>query len=68
MSDGKFDRVLDDAVPAHDLADQQRPARPDPAEEAQEVEQPEDVLEADPADVADQRRVAPVLDETEPWP
>jgi hypothetical protein len=27
-----------------------------------------DVLEADPADVADQHRDAPVLDEGEPWP
>lgn len=27
-----------------------------------------DVLEADPADVADQHRDAPILDEAEPWP
>lgn len=56
----------------HDVADQQRPARIELPDDEQDPEWDLDgvgeVLEADPADVADQRRDAPVLDETEPWP
>ena len=65
-----FGDVLDTA-PADDVAEQQRPASPDPADDeaADEVmEGVGDTLDADPADIADQRRDAPVLDETEPWP
>jgi hypothetical protein len=67
-----LDGVLDDAAPANDVADQQRPARPEPVDDERDEEQDlggvGEVLDADPADVADQRRDAPVLDETEPWP
>ncbi|WP_239153907.1 hypothetical protein [Amycolatopsis sp. FDAARGOS 1241] len=59
--------VLDDA-PAHDVADQQRPARPEPGEDELPLTGVGNLLEADPADVADQRRDAPVLEEGEPWP
>lgn len=62
-----LDGVLDDATPTHDVVDQQRPARPDPDDE-QDLDRVGEVLEADPADVTDQRRDAPVRDETEPWP
>lgn len=55
-----------------DVADQQRPARAEPTDDEGDHEPNLDgvaeVLEADPADVVDQRRDAPVLDETEPWP
>ncbi|QRP50974.1 hypothetical protein I6J71_25470 [Amycolatopsis sp. FDAARGOS 1241] len=59
--------MLDDA-PAHDVADQQRPARPEPGEDELPLTGVGNLLEADPADVADQRRDAPVLEEGEPWP
>jgi hypothetical protein len=58
-------------APAHDLADQRRPARPEPADVEQALRALhgiEDLLEADPADVANQHRDAPVLEEGEPWP
>jgi hypothetical protein len=75
MSDHKLNRtvgdaldgVFDDATPTPDVVDQQRPARPEPEDE-QDLDRVGEVLEADPADVTDQRRTAPVLDETEPWP
>lgn len=63
-----LDGVLDDATPANDVADQQRLARPQPTDDEPDLDGVEDVPDADPADVADQRRDAPVLDETEPWP
>lgn len=74
-SNDAFDAVLD-AASATDVADQQRPARPEPTDDdqnhhgalAEAVDGVGDVLEADPADIADQRRDAPVLDATEPWP
>ena len=65
-----FGDVLDNAPP-DDVAEQQRPAYPDPAADEVDDDVMEgvgDVLDADPADIADQRRDAPVLDETEPWP
>lgn len=56
----------------HDVADQQRPAHAEPTDgenhPERDLDDVGDVLEADPADVADQRRDAPVLDPTEPWP
>ncbi|MBB5157294.1 hypothetical protein [Saccharopolyspora phatthalungensis] len=55
----------------HDVAGQRRPARPEPTDDQdpqQDLDGVGEVLEADPADIADQRRDAPVLDETEPWP
>ena len=64
--------MLDVAAPAHDLADQRRLARPEPAEDQQALQALqalhgiEDVLEADPADVANQHRDAPVPDASEP--
>jgi hypothetical protein len=72
--DDVIDDVLDDAAPVGDVAEQQRPAHPAPADDdhdevlEQILDGVGDVLDADPADVADQRRDAPVLDETEPWP
>ncbi|SFW85185.1 hypothetical protein [Amycolatopsis australiensis] len=59
--------MLDEFKPANDVADQQRPARPgrDDVLEPDIAEAPAD---ADPADVADQRREAPVLGDDEPWP
>lgn len=68
MPDHMLDGALEDATPTNDVADQQRPAHPEPARDEQENDGVGDVLEADPADLADQRRDAPVLDETEPWP
>lgn len=75
-ADGALDDDVLDVVPADDVAEQQRPARPEPtADEHDHDEVLEqilngvgDVLEADPADITDQRRDAPVLDDTEPWP
>ena len=52
-------------APAPDRADHQRPGRPFDAVEV--LHGAGDVLEADPADVADQRRDAPLVDEGEPW-
>lgn len=52
--------------PWNDVADQLRPARPDVElldEEDPYEDDPAEVTEADPADVADQRRVAPLLDD-----
>ncbi|XVS62352.1 hypothetical protein ACQPYE_29350 [Actinosynnema sp. CA-299493] len=58
--------------PSNDVADQLRPAEPEPDtgildEEAavgrEEVPEPSEVSEADPADVADQRRAVPLPDE-----
>ncbi|GAB3377851.1 MULTISPECIES: hypothetical protein [Amycolatopsis] len=59
--------------PWNDVADQLRPARPDLEDEpgADPVTEPIDVVEADPADVADQRRVVPLPDEPaddQSWP
>jgi hypothetical protein len=73
--DGALDGVLDDAS-VGDVSEQQRPAHPEPTDDdhdhdevlEQILDGVGDVLDADPADVADQRRDAPVLDETEPWP
>ncbi|GLY66624.1 hypothetical protein [Amycolatopsis taiwanensis] len=59
--------MLDDA-PAHDVADQQRPAGPEPAEEKPFFVGVGDLLDVDPADVADQRCDTPVLDEGDPRP
>ncbi|MFI5614080.1 hypothetical protein [Amycolatopsis sp. NPDC051903] len=59
---------MPDEAPAHDVADQQRPARPEPADDEQALRGIGDLLDADPADVADQHRDAPVLDDAEPWP
>ncbi|WP_345033618.1 hypothetical protein [Kutzneria kofuensis] len=59
--------------PWNDVADQLRPARPDLDEPDLDVagEEPSDdpssTPEADPADVADQRRVVPLPDD-QPWP
>ncbi|WP_166462880.1 hypothetical protein [Amycolatopsis acidicola] len=53
---------------AHDVADQQRQARPEPGDAEPALAGTGSLLDADPADVADQRRDAPVLDEGEPWP
>jgi hypothetical protein len=68
--DDTFDGGIDDAAPVGDVADQQRPARPEPTDDEHDevLDGVGDVLEADPADIADQRRDAPVFDETEPWP
>ncbi|HVV20723.1 MAG TPA: hypothetical protein VHF06_14915 [Pseudonocardiaceae bacterium] len=67
-----IDRMLDHGAPANDVADQLRPARHEPTDDEQTREQAlsaaGQVLEADPSDVADQLRDAPVIDETEPWP
>ncbi|WP_436499705.1 hypothetical protein [Actinokineospora sp. HUAS TT18] len=60
--------MADDTVPAHDRADQQRPARPEPVPDEQAFHGITDVLEADLADVIDQRRDAPILDDSQPWP
>lgn len=65
------DTVTDMDKPWNDVADQLRPARPDPAflededlEDGDEaVSRPADAIEADPADVADQRRVVPLPDD-----
>ncbi|MFI5615673.1 hypothetical protein [Amycolatopsis sp. NPDC051903] len=59
--------MLEDA-PAHDAADQQRPARPEPLDDEQALPGIPDTIAADLADVADQHRNAPVLEEDEPWP
>ncbi|QRP44740.1 hypothetical protein [Amycolatopsis sp. FDAARGOS 1241] len=59
--------MLDEA-PTHDVADQQRPARPEPFDDEQVPRGIGDSLDADPADVADQHRDAPVIDDGEPWP
>lgn len=70
--DDMFEGALDDAAPDGDVADQQRPAHPEHTDDEPDHDEALDgvgeVLEADPADMADQRRDAPVLDETEPWP
>lgn len=74
--DGALDNGVLDAVPADDVAEQQRPARPEPTADEHDHDEVleqildgvRDVLEADPADITDQRRDAPVLDDTEPWP
>jgi hypothetical protein len=68
-----FDETFDKA-PTHDVAAQQQPAYPDhdddPASGPGTVvdDGAADVLEADPADVSDQHRPAPVLADDEPWP
>ena len=59
--------------PWNDVADQLRPARPDLDDEAdaEPTSEPLEVLEADPADVADQRRVVPLPDnpvDDQSWP
>ncbi|MFF4601014.1 hypothetical protein [Amycolatopsis sp. NPDC001319] len=59
--------MLDEA-PTHDVADQQRLARREPDENEPALSGIGDSLDADPADVADQHRDAPVLEEREPWP
>lgn len=56
-----------DEKPAADVADQQRPALPSDEPGTEELDF-ESLPEADPADVADQRRVAPILADGEPWP
>ena len=56
---------MDIDKPWNDVADQLRPATPEPGAEP---EQPEPMAaEADPADVTDQRREVP-LPPDEPWP
>ncbi|MBF6253994.1 MULTISPECIES: hypothetical protein [Actinomycetes] len=52
--------------PWNDVADQLRPARPDLEDESGRGPdtEPIDVVEADPADVADQRRIVPLPDES----
>lgn len=57
--------MLDD-IPAHDLVAQQQLARPEDAD-LEDITFG-DVLEADPADVADQHRAVPVIGDDEPWP
>lgn len=56
-----------DEKPAADIADQLRPALPSEEPESEEIDF-DSIREADPADVADQRRIAPVLADDEPWP
>ncbi|SES08939.1 hypothetical protein SAMN05216188_121125 [Lentzea xinjiangensis] len=56
---------MDFDKPVPDALDQQRFARPQDAAEDEELEHLT-IGEADPADVVDQHRVAPV--EREPWP
>jgi hypothetical protein len=43
-------------------------AGPQPMDDEPDFVGVEEVWDAHPGDVADQRRDAPVLDETEPWP
>lgn len=64
------DDALPDDKPLADVVDQLRPARPDDDNDdtGSDTEEAAPVLEADPADVADQRRIAPVLSEDDPWP
>ncbi|MEV6715150.1 hypothetical protein AB0M48_24305 [Lentzea sp. NPDC051208] len=64
--------------PWNDVADQLRPAWPDldAAEESDlrsvpdedRIAEPAAVIEADPADVADQHHVVPLADDSDPWP
>ncbi|MBP2478500.1 hypothetical protein JOF53_007372 [Crossiella equi] len=67
--------------PWNDVVDQLRPARPDLDSSdddrlddelvAEPVTEPIEVIEADPADVADQRRIVPLPDDRldeQPWP
>jgi hypothetical protein len=61
--------VMNDEKPARDLIDQHRPVRPDDTDDepflaGAQLDVP---IEADFADVADQCRSAPVIDD-EPWP
>jgi hypothetical protein len=59
-----------DEKPLNDVADQQRLARPDTAIDEFSPEDIDitEITEADPADVADQHRSAPVIGDDEPWP
>ncbi len=59
--------MLDDDKPMADVADQQRLVRPEDTDDPDGLEL-DDVTEADPVDVADQRRVVPVSTDEEPWP
>ncbi|HEX5116027.1 MAG TPA: hypothetical protein VFW65_12585 [Pseudonocardiaceae bacterium] len=76
LDDGVLGEGVLDSAPAADVADQQRPARPEPTDDDHDHDEVleqilngvGDVLDADPADIAEQRRDAPVLDDTEPWP
>ncbi|KMS91491.1 hypothetical protein [Prauserella rugosa] len=47
-------------TPTNDLADQQRPAHPEPTTTNHQLRRPEDTLEANPADIADQDHEQPL--------
>lgn len=65
---------MPDDEPTPDVIDQRHPVRPDDTgdEAALDIDIEDGgaalPVEADPADVVDQHRVAPVIDEHEPWP
>jgi hypothetical protein len=58
---------VSDDKPEGDLADQQRTARADDPDDAIVPPDLDSTTEADPADAADQRRIALILDEDEGW-
>lgn len=64
---GKESAMVEDATDA-DRVDQHQLARPEPVDDELAIEELAEVLEADPADVAEQHRDAPVLGNNEPWP
>jgi hypothetical protein len=68
--DGEKGPAMLDEKPLNDVADQQRLARPDTASDESSPEDIDitEIMEADPADVADQHRSAPVISDDEPWP
>ncbi|MFI9456360.1 hypothetical protein [Amycolatopsis sp. NPDC052450] len=60
--------MLDDDKPEADVADQLRPAHPADSDlDGEPAETSGSIPEADPADVADQRRDIPVPTGEEPW-
>jgi hypothetical protein len=70
VHDGEKGPAMLDEKPLNDVADQQRLARPDTASDESSPEDIDitEIMEADPADVADQHRSAPVISDDEPWP
>ncbi|MET8763111.1 hypothetical protein [Lentzea sp. NPDC004782] len=59
--------MIDLDKPWNDVTDQLRPAWPELDEiDRDDTAAPVEVIEADPADVADQRRVVPFPDEPDP--
>jgi hypothetical protein len=70
VHDGEKGPAMLDEKPINDVADQQRLACPDAAidESSPEDIDVTEIVEADPADVADQHRSAPVIGDDEPWP